>query len=259
MSAPSDELRAPVCSPHPLAVGSSVVLTGAELEKLRFREVRGGESFTITDTSGAFYRARVTAFQADAALCTVFERMPMPPEPPIEIILIQAIPSRERMFWIVEKATELGASTIIPVFSSRSVSPSEVSKEKPHRWPAAALRAVRQCRRAVVPLVAEPTLLPQAIAHPTWTRADMRWLLCGPGWPPPPHPPSQPTSTILVVGPEGGWTPEEEGLLCASGAVRVSLTGRILRTETAAVVGITAVLALCGDLFGYRLPSLHSL
>jgi len=249
MPASQDELRKPVSVPHPVAEGDSVELRGTELEKLHFREVRGGESFTLADSTGSFYRARVTKYYVESALCAVFERMPRSPEPPVDITLLQAVLSRERMFWIVQKATELGASTIIPVFSSRSVSPSEVAKEKPHRWFAAALRAVRQCRRAMVPLVAEPVPLSQALLHPGWLHAQVRWVLTGPGLSSPPRPHDQPAAVAVAVGPEGGWTPEEESLLCASGAAPVSLTGRVLRAETAAVAGIAAVLSLWGDLF----------
>lgn len=259
MQAQQDELRRPILAPRPIAQGDIVALTGVELEKLRFRQVRGGESFTLTDPTGTFYRARVTAYRAETALCTVFERMPCPPEPPFEITLLQAVPSRERMFWITEKATELGASTIIPVFSSRSVSPSEVAKEKPHRWSAVALRAVRQCRRAVVPLVGDPIPLSDALCHPSWLQAEVRWVLTGPGSAPPSRSPASPASAAVAVGPEGGWTPEEEASIVASGAAPVSLTGRILRAETAAVVGITALLALWGDLFAYPAPPLQRL
>ena len=240
-------LRGPITAGRKLSVGDEVLLEGPQLHQLRFRQVRGGEAFTLRDAEGRYFRARVSEYLPNGARCTVFEAFAVPPEPGVSITLLQAIPARERMFWIIEKATELGVDCIIPVFTHKSVQPDLVHKEKPHRWEHVALRAVRQCRRARVPEVHQPISLTEALELQAWKNAEVKWLLAGPGKQPPTHPPSIST-TAIAVGPEGGWTEEEEDLLMRSGAVSISLTGRILRAETAAVVGIAAMLMLYGDL-----------
>ena len=240
-------LREPITAAQKLSVGDETLLEGLQLHQLRFRQVRGGESFTLRDAEGRYFRARVSEYLPNGARCAVFEALAAPPEPGVSITLVQAIPARERMFWIIEKATELGVDCIIPTLTRKSVQPDLVHKEKPHRWEHVALRAVRQCRRARVPEVHQPTPLTEALELQAWKNAEVKWLLTGPGKQPPTHPPSIST-TAIAVGPEGGWTEEEEDLLMRSGAVPISLTGRILRAETAAVVGIAAMLMLYGDL-----------
>lgn len=240
-------MRNPITANRKLSVGDEVFLDGLQLHQLHFRQVRGGEAFTLVDAEGCCFRARVSAYTPNGACCTVFEALAASPEPGISITLLQAIPARERIFWIIEKATELGVDCIIPVFTNKSVQPDLVHKEKPHRWESVALRAVRQCRRARVPEVHQPVAFAEALNLPAWKNSEVKWLLAGPGQKPTPHPLSAGTAAI-AVGPEGGWTAEEEDLLVRSGAVPISLTGRILRAETAAVVGIAAVLMLYGDL-----------
>jgi 16S rRNA (uracil1498-N3)-methyltransferase len=241
--------RLPIVSDSPLFEGCRFHLHGPNLFRLRYRQVRGGEAFTLADANRQWFRARVEAYRPDLAECVAFERMPLPPEPPITITLVQAVPARERMFWIVQKATELGVDRIVPVTTARSVAPAHLWREKPQSWWPAILRAVRQCRRATVPALEEATTLEQALSAGWWLEAQIRWVLAGPDSPPPP--PGQPTGVsqaAIAVGPEGGWSPQELVTLTSSGAQPVALTGRTLRTETAAIVGLAALLALYGDL-----------
>jgi len=230
----------PITAPVSLETGQTLFLTGDELARLRFRQVRGGESFTLRDAKGLYFRARVTSYEAARAWIYVFEAFRMSPEPDIEITLLQAVPARERMLWIIQKAAELGAIRIVPLLTDRSLSaPEDLAKEKIHRWPAAILKAVRQCRRATVPEIFPPHTLSQALALPLWQEADLRWLLDDAGGEKI-SPLIQPVHrAVLAVGPEGGWSPPERALFEAAGGIRVCLGGRVLRTETAALVGLT--------------------
>lgn len=224
-------------------------MRGDDLLRLRYRQVRGGEAFTLADCQGRWFRARVEAYRPDSAECVAFEPMPLPPEPPIAITLVQAVPARERMFWVVQKATELGVDRIAPVITERSVTAEELWREKPQSWWPAILRAVRQCRRAAVPALEEVMPLQRALSATWWLEAEVRWVLAGPGATAAfTSEPTTPSRAAIAVGPEGGWTPQELELLTAAGARPVTLTGRTLRTETAAIVGLAALLARYGDL-----------
>jgi hypothetical protein len=145
------------------------------------------------------------------------------------------------MFWVVQKATELGVHWILPVFTTRTLGPDDLAREKAHRWPAAILRAVAQCRRGNVPVLLPPRSLPEALAHPLWQDAVVRQALVEGGRSAGArkefaHPAA---SAALLVGPEGGWAPEEVARIREAAGVPICLGGRILRAETAAIVGLT--------------------
>jgi 16S rRNA (uracil1498-N3)-methyltransferase len=85
----------------------------------------------------------------------IFDPFPSPTESGVEIVLLQALPEKERMEWIIQKTTELGVSTLIPFKSARSISleEREAKQKKAHRWQEIAVKAVQQSRRARVPRV----------------------------------------------------------------------------------------------------------
>jgi 16S rRNA (uracil1498-N3)-methyltransferase len=154
----------------------------------------------------------------------------------------------------------------VPLFTERSLGPDDLEREKSHRWPAAILRAVKQCRRATVPVLLPPSPLAGALPLAPWCQADIRWVMREGGS----HRrgaedaeeehgvctsavntlsgSSQPDAAALAVGPEGGWTENEVELLGAAGAMPVTLGGRMLRAETAALVGLSLLQREYGDL-----------
>jgi 16S rRNA (uracil1498-N3)-methyltransferase len=222
---------------------------GIDRERLRFRGVRPGEAFTVRDSTGAWFRARLGDPLSFSA--TAFEAI-LSPESPLHLALFQAVLGRERMFWVIQKATELGVHWIAPTFTARSLAPDDLEREKSHRWPAAILRAVKQCRRATVPVLLPPALLGDALALRVWREADVRWAMAeqtghGGGSSLTAPISSPPGSAALAAGPEGGWTEDEIDRLHAAGAAAITLGGRILRAETAALVGLTILQCEHGD------------
>jgi 16S rRNA (uracil1498-N3)-methyltransferase len=252
-------LHLPVTAPEPLVLGRSWPVEGVDRERLRFRGVRPGEAFTVCDPGGVWFRARLGQPLATHALA--FEAIPSP-ESPLRLALFQAVLARERMFWVIQKATELGAHWVVPIFTERSLGPDDLEREKSHRWPAAILRAVKQCRRATVPVLLPPAPLAGALALPQWSQAGLRWVLQGGATHrrvtkdaergssavDPSAEESQTDSAALAIGPEGGWTEDEIRLLCAADATPITLGGRVLRAETAALVGLTLLQREHGDL-----------
>jgi 16S rRNA (uracil1498-N3)-methyltransferase len=175
-----------------------------------------------------------------------------PNEPAIDVELIQAIPKGDRWERIIEKGTELGATGFRPIYAERSVRriPLPRLEEKLRRWTQRAVAAAKQCERARTPPVASPAELGEMLAQigPAG-EGEARLLLAerGPGRPPIP-PGSPPRSVLLAVGPEGGWAPAERESFIQEGFQPVRLGPRILRADTAAIAGLTAIQALWGDL-----------
>jgi 16S rRNA (uracil1498-N3)-methyltransferase len=225
------------------AVGWEVGIAGEALAALRQWSPRPGEAVTI-NAGGAWFRARVLSLAPASARLLIYEEMTDPPEPAVEIVLLQALPDKERMELIVEKATELGAAAIVPWQADKGVTLAEreALEKKSHRWPARAKKAARQCRRGRIPEVAAVTDLAGALAWAggaavklaLWERASERltreMLSAGLA--------AQSATVAILVGPEGGLTDAEAEQIAAAGFRLVTLGSRILRTETAAITAV---------------------
>ena len=136
-------------------IGKEVLMEGPPLEALRFQGGRVGSIVTLTDSRGDDFRGRVLRLSKGEASILIFEAFPSPTESSLEIVLLQALPEKERMELIIQKATELGVSAIVPFKSEKSISleERETKQKKAHRWQEIAIKAVQQSRRARVPKV----------------------------------------------------------------------------------------------------------
>jgi 16S rRNA (uracil1498-N3)-methyltransferase len=224
--------------PARLSEGREITLQGDPFAALLARSPRPGEIVTVTDAAGTEFRGRITELVEDRARCHVFEELAEPTELPFDLVLFQALPDKERMEFIIQKAVELGVAVICPFKSRHSISLEEREAHQPkaHRWQPIALAATKQCRRAIVPWVAPYCSFEEALeqARPL----DLKMILVEKeeerlaplikGMPPP-------KSIALMVGPEGGWDAEEAKQAREEGFISVGLGGRILRTETAAI------------------------
>ena len=138
-----------------VVIGKEVIIEGPPLEALRVQGGRIGSIITLTDSEGKDFRGRVLRLSGKRASVLPFETFQSPTESPLEIILLQALPEKERMELIIQKATELGVSAIVPFKSEKSISleERETKQKKAHRWQEIAIKAVQQSRRAKVPKV----------------------------------------------------------------------------------------------------------
>jgi 16S rRNA (uracil1498-N3)-methyltransferase len=233
-----------------LELGKAVLIEGPPLEALRFQGGRAGIIVTLTDSEEKDFRGRVLSITDKEASILVFETFLFSTESPVEIVLLQALPERERMELIIQKATELGVSTILPFKSERSISLEErdAKQRKSHRWQQIAIKAVQQSRRAKVPRIESYHSFQEALEV---GRAEgLKILLC--------EKEGESLKVILrqylprkiyaMVGPEGGFTEEEVKLAKAGGFIPIKLGQRILRTETAAITLIGILQYELGDL-----------
>jgi 16S rRNA (uracil1498-N3)-methyltransferase len=183
----------------------------------------------------------------------IFDSFEASVEPALEIHLIQALPKKERLEWIIQKATELGIISIVPFLSDHSITLEErnTHQNKSHRWQAIATRAAQQCRRARVPLVYPIHSFNDALEH--GRQSDLRLILwekeCSQGMK---SVLSEHTGAArkvaVMVGPEGGFSPDELSRAGQKGFVSVGLGERILRTETAAIAALAIIQYELGDL-----------
>lgn len=204
-----------------------------------------GDPVELFDGRGAAWDARVgPGFEALA----LGGRRPAAPGGPA-IHLLFALAKGEKGDLVVQKATELGAARLLPWAAERSVVRLEPAKgaERAGRWRRIAAEAARQCGRADVPEVADPSPLAAALgAVPEGFRLV---VLHGEG--------GAPLGALgldgapgvaAVVGPEGGLAPEELAACRAAGALHATLGPRTLRAETAAIAVVALLQALVGDL-----------
>ncbi len=169
-------------------------------------------------------------------------------ESPLHIVLAQGMTSREKMDLTLQKATELGVSEVFPIITQRSV--IKLSEERADRrvehWQGVVSAACEQCGRNKVPVIHSVQRFDDWIGVLPRTSPDLRLLLSPAGSirlkniPPP-------TRILLLVGPEGGLTPEEREIAQRFSFQPVVLGPRVLRTETAALATVAAMHALWGD------------
>ena len=241
--------RDPLRHADALATGQHIELDRVHARGLRFRQINPKEAFTIVDRVGAFFRASLTELRDDGGSATVYEAMPSSTESPAHITLLCAVLARQRMLGVVQKATELGVMRVVPTLTERSVPRSGLAHEKAHAWPGQALRASRQCRRASVPEVADAVPLAAALGDGEVRNATHRFYLDDQvGEAADLGEPTSTTRIVFAVGPEGGFTDSERALLRSHDASALRLGGRILRAETAALVGLALLQRAFGDL-----------
>jgi 16S rRNA (uracil1498-N3)-methyltransferase len=232
-------------------------MAGTETDLLvrrdRISSDREGAIVTVVTPEGFECRGRVIRTDGDNALVRVFERLGFPAESHLDIALIQALPKKEKMSFIIQKATELGVNSIQPCTSAKSVPAGGMddSQDKSHRWSHVARKAVEQCRRRTVPVVSPTTRFERAIDETPGADA-LRLILyekergvrlrdvVARG--------ERPAKVVIACGPEGGFTEDEVRVACDRSFVPVSLGGRVLRCETAALASLAIVQFVWGDM-----------
>jgi 16S rRNA (uracil1498-N3)-methyltransferase len=210
--------------------------------------LKAGDAIVVFDGRGGEYDATLTRIDRDRVDVKVGPFRDGVEEPVLVLGLVQGLPEADKMDWIIQKATELGIAWIQPVVCERSVVrlSGERAERREAHWRRVAVAAAEQCGRTRVPEV-RPTLgYMNWIAVPT----DVpRWLLSPDAPAVTAHAPA-PSPLELVIGPEGGLAERERSLALDRGFESVSLGPRILRTETASIVALSAIHALWGDFQG---------
>jgi len=214
----------------------------------RVLRLQEGDAVVLFDGRGGEYEARLSLPGRGQVAAETGARTDIERESPLAVTLLQAVSSSEKMDFTIQKAVELGVAAIQPVLTAKSVVRLSAGREerKLTRWRRVAIAACEQCGRNRVPEIREAMTVEAYSRIPG--SASLRLLLSPKG--------NSGLKNIqrkiehavtLAVGPEAGFSDEEERLLERAGFVPVRLGQRILRTETAALAALAALNALAGD------------
>ena len=233
--------------PHPIPVEL--------LHHLRVRRIGEGEVIPIFDGQGQIATAtliRLGSKSGELAIANV--KQDTQSEPPYGITLAQGLAGGDKMDWVIEKAVETGASCIAPLQCERSViklhrsSDAERAQKRLIHWRAITQSACEQCERTVLPQVEPIQVIADYLSETSKDQFNgtLKLIFCTGD-----HSslakmiaPLPAQNVILLIGPEGGFTPEEIALAMKAGFQAVSLGKRILRTETAGIAAISTIHAI---------------
>lgn len=235
----------------PAISGEEVLLEGETARHIsRSLRMKVGDMLSLSDGSGVDFGCAIAAMDGETVRLKVCYSAPSESEPDIQVTLYQGVPKGDKMEDIIQKTVELGVSKIVPVLTKRSVSrPDQRSAaKKRERYQKIALEAAKQSGRGIIPSVEDMVRFDQAIS----LAGDAVKLLCYEGG-------GAPFQTVigaskgqrqfaLFIGPEGGFEPEEAEAVLAAGGLAVTLGKRILRTQTAPVAALTALMLLTNNL-----------
>ena len=219
-----------------------VFLEGEEHHHLsRVSRIQPQEEIWLFDGSGRSYLARVEEVEKEKTKLFILEEKGRE-KINTEIILAQSLVKSKNMEFIIQKSAELGIARFIPLMTSRSVVKIEEKIErKLGRWERIAREAVKQSGNPGVPCISPPRDLKKLIKE---SQATLKLLLSenrGKYFREILTRKSPPPSIMILIGPEGGWTREEEEFILDNGFEAVSLGKNILRTETAAICALALI------------------
>jgi 16S rRNA (uracil1498-N3)-methyltransferase len=230
--------------PQPLIPGTVVDLPEAVAHHLHVVRQQAGDELVLFNGEGGQVRARLHEVGKRRGSAEIVAHEAVEVELPYSVTLAQGLPEGSKMDWIVEKAVELGVSAIVPLAARRSVVrlAGERADKRLAHWQAVVVSASEQCGRnrlaEVAKLedfgrwIAQPAAVPRILLSPRATQSLAAWTRATPA-----------REVCIMVGPEGGFSDEEEDAAVAAGALALSMGPRVLRTETA---GLAALAVLAG-------------
>lgn len=228
----------------PLATGTPVELPpDAAHHVARVLRMASGDPVILFDGRGGEYPSRLALEGRNSVRALVGPHVAMERESALHVTLLQGISSADRMDFTVQKAVELGVAAIQPLVTVKSVVrlSGERQAKRVEHWQRVAIAACEQCGRNRVPPVLEPVPVDRYLPPEGATK----WCMAPGGSERLAAPLLGPV--VLAVGPEAGFTADEEQVLAARGFRSLRLGERVLRTETAALAALAAINALSGE------------
>ena len=230
-----------------LSPDSVVELPDNVVRHLNVLRVKNTEEIVLFNGNGKSYPALPEVLEKRRASVRILREEATDNESPLNITLVQAVSTAERMDFTLQKSVELGVAEIRPVISERCVVrlSGERAEKRVARWQEIVVSACEQSGRNIVPKVLPLTTYAQALQQLPQETAKLLMSLNR----------AQKLSdvrlqsgkVVFMVGPEGGWTEKEEQQAFDAGFQSVTLGKRVLRTETASLAAIAAMQTLWGD------------
>lgn len=234
-----------------------IQIEGSDVNHIRnvLRMVPGEEITISSGSDGKEYFCRISTLEEDLVTAEIIQIREAVTELSSRLALIQGLPKNDKMEWIIQKAVELGAAEIVPMATKRAVVKLDAKKEesKRKRWNAISESAAKQSKRTVIPEVKPVLSFRQAVDYAAasydvclipYELADgmeqTRKILGSiqPG-----------KSAAILIGPEGGFEEEEVAYAQEKGVIPITLGHRILRTETAGLAVLSALMLQLDDRF----------
>ena len=232
----------------PLHPGPSLALPADTARHVQVMRLQPGDELTLFNGMGGSHTARVLTMGRHSVEVEVLGHDPQERESACQTQLVIGMPTNERMDWLVEKATELGVSRITPVMTQHTVLrlSGERSLKRQAHWQGIAQAACAQSGRNRVPHIDLPVALGDWLKTTVFD-ADVTQVLLSLqtkalGWRTVWGGPTPPSRLVLLSGPEGGLSPEEEALALAAGFTAARLGERVLRSETAPLAVLAQLL-----------------
>ena len=236
----------------PQLYNEEMTITGVDAKHIgKVLRMQPGDKLQIVSDDGVSALAEVAAITESTVTVRCLEKLAESHEPAVKITLAQGLAKGEKMDFIIQKAVELGAYSIVPVAMDHSVVRLDGSKadKKVERWQKIAEAAAKQSKRDIIPQVQDVQTIKEMlanndcktkiIAYECEDRMSLKTALREAG---------QMDDLLLIIGPEGGISEAELVKAREAGAVPVSLGRRILRAETAGLVAMSAIFYETGDL-----------
>lgn len=232
---------------------SYLIIKGDQARHIRtVLRLKVSDSIILFDGKGSEYNAAITELHPGFVKVQIIERITPIDESPLKITMGQGIMKFKKMDLIVQKATELGITSIIPFISSRAIPKrkGDLGMRKVERWRNIAIESLKQCGRAVPPYIGDivsfDDLLRQSTEVPLklifWENAQRGKL------PEILRSHSKTKEVIALIGPEGGFTQREVDRAQAHKFIPVKAGDRLLRAETAAIAFMSIIQYELGDL-----------
>ncbi|CVK17448.1 16S rRNA (uracil(1498)-N(3))-methyltransferase [Sporomusa sphaeroides] len=236
-------------------ISQTMAITGPDARHMAaVLRLAAGDTVLLSGQDGKTCQAQITQATPEVIQLTLLSFTEDNTEPSVAVYLVQGLTKGEKMDFIVQKAVELGVHGIIPAATEHCVVRYEAAKQadKVNRWQKIAREAAKQCGRSHIPQVYPIIRLADVLTNQEFTDTNKIMLYegqaaCGlkqvlvqankPAY-------------MLFIGPEGGFSTAEVGLCQKQGVSIVTMGPRIMRTETAALAALTAVMYECGDLGG---------
>ncbi|AJA48378.1 ribosomal RNA small subunit methyltransferase E [Clostridium pasteurianum DSM 525 = ATCC 6013] len=236
--------------------GKIATITGDDVKHIyKVLRLKAGDKININNYKGKEFVAEIRSIDKAAVICNIIEEVNADNESSIKIHLYQALPKASKMELIIQKATELGVISIIPVITKRVVVKNEFGESKKiDRWNKIALEACKQSKRTLIPKVKNTIDFNEfleevkefdliVVPYENEKNHGIKNMISN-------IRDRYITNVAIMVGPEGGFEDEEIKRLEEVGAYIVTLGPRILRTETAGFVCSSLIMYELGDIGG---------
>lgn len=214
------------------------LITGSDVHHIKdVLRMKVGDQLELLDGTGEIYKSKIVEIKKDKIICGILEHRAQNSELRTQVAIAQGLPKAKKMDFIIQKCAELGANKIIPMLTERSVAKGE----KLDRWRKIAKEAAEQSGRAIIPEISALTsfeevlkmrnqfdlaLIPWELEREMTLKSSLV---------------HRPSSILVLIGPEGGFSSQEIKLAKKAGFISVSLGKRILRSETAGMAILSAI------------------